>query len=234
MKKVILLSLVLGAWGFHFPAYATSPTQPKTGGIESQDYVWNAQSGEIAELLQIKGDVERGRIAYRICQGCHKADAHGLANGIYPQLAGQHITVLVKQMADVREGRRDNQKMFPFAGKHVVETHEVADLAAFLNSLPLPSDNDKGPGTDLPHGKALYDKDCASCHGVQGEGSAEKFYPVTAGQHYRYLLRQTAAIRDGSRRNANPEMVKSVKDYSTRDMDAVADYMSRLILPKSP
>lgn len=232
MKKVILLSLSLCS--FILPAYAASPVQPKAGGIESPDYVWNAQRGEITELLQIKGDVERGRIAYRVCQGCHKADAFGLTNGIYPQLAGQHITVLVKQMADVREGRRDNWKMFPFAGKHVVETQEVADLAAFINSLPLPGNNGKGPGTDLTYGKALYDKDCASCHGALGEGSAEKFYPVTAGQHYRYMLRQIEAIRDGSRRNANPEMVKSVKDYSSRDINAVSDYMSRIMPPEKP
>ncbi len=234
MKKMILLSLALGLCGFISPTYAASPVQPKTGGIENPDYVWNAQRGEIAELLQIKGDIERGRSAYRVCQGCHKADAFGLANGIYPQLAGQHISVLVKQMADVREGRRDNPKMFPFAGKHIVETQEVANLAAFISSLPLPGNNGKGSGTDLPHGKALYDKDCASCHGAQGEGDAGKFYPVTAGQHYRYLLRQIEAIRDGSRRNANPEMVKSVKDYSSRDMNAVADYMSQITPPGKP
>lgn len=234
MKKVILLPLALAIWGLLLPAYAARPTQPRALGIESPDYVWNAQRGEILELLQIQGDIEHGRIAYRVCQGCHKADASGLANGIYPRLAGQHISVLVKQMADVREGRRDNPKMFPFSGKHVVEPQEVADIAAFLNSLPLPPHNDKGPGSDLTHGKALYDKDCASCHGARGEGDAEKFYPLTAGQHYRYLLRQIEAIRNGSRRNANPEMVKSIKDYSSRDMDAVADYLSRIMPQEKP
>lgn len=234
MKKVILLPLALAICGFILPAHAARPIQPKALGIESPDYVWNAQRGEITELLQLAGDIERGRTAYRVCQGCHKADASGLASGIYPRLAGQHITVLVKQLADVREGRRDNPKMFPFSGKHVVEAQEVADIAAFLHNLPLPTTNDKGPGTDLTHGKALYDKDCASCHGVHGEGDAEKFYPVTAGQHYRYLLRQIEAIRNGSRRNANPDMVKSVKDYSSRDMDAVADYLSRIMPPEKP
>ncbi|MBZ0105823.1 MAG: c-type cytochrome [Sulfuricella denitrificans] len=209
-------------------AHAAPPKQPRAPGIESPDYVWEAQSAEEAQLLKMKGDVARGKIAYQVCQGCHKPDASGLPDGTYPQLAGQHTTVLIKQMSDVREGRRDNPKMFPFAGKHVVDTQEVADIAAYISSLPLPGNNDKGPGSDLPRGKTLYEKDCATCHGDRGEGNASKFYPVTNGQHYRYMVRQIVAIRDGARRNANPKMVRVVKNYSASDIGAVADYISRI------
>lgn len=232
MKKAFLITLSLSLGVLFSSAHAAPPTQPRAPGIESPDYVWEDQSGEEAVLLKMKGDVERGKIAYQVCQGCHKPDASGLSDGTYPQLAGQHTTVLIKQMTDVREGRRDNPKMFPFAGKHVVDTQEVADIAAFLNSLPLPGNNDIGPGNDLVRGKALYEKNCASCHGKRGEGKAEKFYPVTAGQHYRYLVRQTEDIRDGKRRNANPKMVRVVKHYSAKDISAVADYMSRIGLPE--
>jgi cytochrome c553 len=231
MKKAFLISLSLSL-AVLSSAHAAPPAQPRAPGIESPDYVWEAQSGEEAVLLKMKGDVERGKIAYQVCQGCHKPDASGRPDGTYPQLAGQHTTVLIKQMSDVREGRRDNPKMFPFAGKHVVDTQEVADIAAFLNSLPLPGNNDIGPGSDLARGKALYQKNCVSCHGKRGEGKAEKFYPVTAGQHYRYLVRQIEDIRDGNRRNANPKMVRVVKNYSAKDISAVADYISRIGLPE--
>ncbi|MBU0592945.1 MAG: c-type cytochrome [Pseudomonadota bacterium] len=227
MNKAFLISLSLSL-AVLSSAHAAPPKQPKAPGIESPDYAWDAQSAEEAQLLKMKGDVENGKIAYQGCQGCHKPDASGLSDGTYPQLAGQHTTVLIKQMSDVREGRRDNPKMFPFAGKHVVDTQEVADIAAYLNSLPLPGNNDKGPGNDLARGKALYQKDCVSCHGERGEGNAGKFYPVTNGQHYRYMVRQIVSIRDGSRRNANPKMVKVVKRYSTSDIGAVADFMSRI------
>ncbi|MBA3532504.1 MAG: cytochrome c [Ardenticatenales bacterium] len=30
-----------------------------------------------------------------------------------------------------------------------------------------------GPGVDLAQGKQLYEQNCASCHGVQGEGAVE-------------------------------------------------------------
>ena len=69
-------------------------------------------------------------------------------------------------------------------------------------------------------------------HGDYGEGSAEKFYPVLAGQHYKYMLRQITDIRDGRRRNANPDMVKVVKNYSDEELSAVVDYMSRLTWPE--
>ena len=38
-----------------------------------------------------------------------------VADGTFPQLAGQHTTVLIKQMADIRAGERDNPTMYPFA-----------------------------------------------------------------------------------------------------------------------
>lgn len=234
MKKLCLpavLALILGL-SLPISGLAAVPQQPKAPGIESKGYVWNEQSGEEAEVLKLKGDAERGRAAYRVCQGCHKPNGAGLPDGTYPQLAGQHATVLIKQMTDVRDGRRENPKMFPFVGKHIVETQEIADVAIYLQNMKIPHDNGKGPGTALARGKELYKNDCQVCHGENGEGNEKKFYPVLAGQHYKYLLRQIRNIRDGKRRNANPKMVKVVQGYSDADAEAVVDYMSRLSMPE--
>ncbi len=222
-----LLGLALGA-----TAGAAPPQQPKAPGIESPDYVWNAPIGEKVLALQRKGNAERGREAYQVCQGCHRPDGAGRPDGSYPQLAGQHATVLIKQMADIREGRRDNPKMFPFAGKHVIDVQGVADIAVYLERLPVPTNNGRGPGTDLARGRELYDKDCRTCHGPHGEGQAQKFYPRLAGQHYLFLVRELRDIRDRKRRNANPEMVKVVQKYTDADTEVVSDYMSRLVPPE--
>jgi cytochrome c553 len=104
----------------------------------------------------------------------------------------------------------------------------MADIAAYLQSLPSPPDNGVGPGSALDRGRSLYENHCVKCHQERGEGERERFFPRVANQHYNYLLRQMIQIRDGVRRNANPKMVKVVKPYSDQDLEAVADYMSRL------
>jgi len=219
---------------FSVLALAEVPKQPRTPGIESSDYVWNEPKGEKLEILKLKGDVERGKVAYEVCQGCHKPSGAGLSDGTYPQLAGQHATVLIKQMTDIRDGSRDNPKMFPFAGKHIVNIQEIADIAAYLEQLQVPRDNGKGPGIGVDKGKAIFGKECTTCHGEQGQGNAQKFYPMVASQHYLYVLRQMEQIKDGKRRNAHPKMVKVIKIHSEQELQALADYMSRLPAPPRP
>ncbi len=207
--------------------------QPRAPGIETKGYVWNKPDEEKARALKHKADPLKGKAAYKGCQGCHKPDASGRPDDDYPQLAGQHASVLIKQMVDVRAGRRDNPKMHPFVGDWVVSAEDVADIAVYLNSLPTPTNNGKGDGKNLALGKKLYEKDCVGCHGDNGEGDEGKFYPMVTGQHYRYLLRESRQIRDGVRRNAYPKMVTVIKKYSDADLEAVSDYMSRLLPAKA-
>ncbi len=82
-------------------------------------------------------------------------------------------------------------------------------------------------------GKDLYEKQCKECHGANGEGDKAKFYPVIAGQHYKYLLRQMTEIRDGHRRNANPDMVKVIKPYTDDQLVAISAYQASLKMPGS-
>ena len=202
--------------------------QPRAKGIESPDYVWNEMQGEKLQALRAKGDALRGEIAFEVCQGCHRNKALGREDGKYPRLAGQHASVLIKQMTDVRAGRRDNSRMFPFANEHVLGPQDIADIAVYLQALPSDNANGKGPGSDVVRGKGLYLRDCAKCHGEQGEGHAPGFQPRLANQHYRYLVHEGRSIRDGERRNADPKMVEAIRGYTDADLDAVLDYVSRL------
>jgi cytochrome c553 len=211
MKKFLPMLVLVSLWS------ATSSAQTPA---------WNEIKGELKTALEAKADPVRGEAAFEPCQGCHRKDASGRVSGAYPRLSGQHATVLMKQIADIRSGRRSNPKMEPFIDDHVLTPFEIADIAVYLQALPILADNGKGPGTSTAKGKQLYDKDCADCHGAKGEGSAAKFYPMVASQHYRYLLREVQLIRDGDRRNANPDMVKVIKPYSMGELEAVADYMA--------
>src|SRR5271154_1198928 len=41
---------------------------------------------------------------------------------------------------------------------------------------------------------------CASCHGAQGEGTSDVYFPRLAGKPAGYLYNQLVAFRDGRRR----------------------------------
>lgn len=219
MKRILLSMILLGFTAA--PAVSQANTQV-------------CLDVELVAALATPADRDLGMRAYRSCRGCHKADASGRTDGIYPQLAGQHASVLLKQLFDVRAGRRDSPKMHPFIEDDMVPGGSMPHIAAYLSCLPAPIENGKGSGRALAKGKTLYERDCASCHGNSGEGDAARFYPRVAGQHYAYLVRESIESRDEGRRNANAEMVRVIKPYSDQDIEAVSDYMSRLVAPGKP
>jgi cytochrome c553 len=216
MKKLIAVLAVASMWSA--AAMAQTPT-------------WFEIKDELKTALEAKGDAKRGEASFEQCVGCHRADASGRVSGAYPRLSGQHGTVLVKQIVDIRSGRRSNPKMEPFIGDHVLDAYQISDVAAYLSGLPIAAANGKGPGTLAVKGKELYDRDCADCHGAKGQGNAVKFFPMVAAQHYKYLLREVNFIRDGDRRNSNPDMVKVIKPYTSGELESVADYMASLAAP---
>ena len=210
------------------------PPPPQHAGIESKDYQWAKMEGEMKAALESKGVAKKGEEGYEICGACHLPSGAGRPDGTFPQLAGQHTTVLIKQMADIRAGTRDNPTMYPFA-KELTDPQELAHVAAYIESLCIPIEHGRYEGADaakqVAAGKDLYEKQCVECHGKNGQGDKAKFYPVIAGQHYKYLIRQMTEIRDGKRRNANPEMVKIIKPYTNEQLVAISAYQSSMSMP---
>ncbi len=201
--------------------------------ISTSALAWNEGGGEQDIAMTLKPDRENGIEVYEVCSACHMLEGWGMKNGTFPQLAGQHKNVLIKQLADIRAQNRDNPTMYPFALPEAIgDEQAIADVTDYIAKLPMNPDNGKGAGDNLEHGKKLYEINCVSCHGEHGEGSQEKFYPKIQGQHYAYMLRQFEWIRDGKRRNANPDMVKQIAGFSNEDMAAVIDYVSRIPVAK--
>jgi len=196
-------------------------------------YSWNEEGGEKDEALHLVGDPENGRDVYEVCSACHMPEGWGLPDGTFPQLAGQHHNVIIKQLADIRALNRNNPTMYPFAlPDQIGGPQALADVVAYMAKLPMTPANGVGSGDDLEHGKKLYEDNCVRCHGPNGEGDNEKFYPRVHGQHYNYIVRQFKEIKGGQRKNANPDMVEQVKNFSERDVLAVSDYTSRIKPPK--
>lgn len=201
----------------------TAPTQEEL----------NAKAREsIEEALSLTPDPVRGLEVYRECAACHNPEGWGLVHGGMPQIAGQHHSVVIKQLADIRIGNRDNAMMAPYAAvERIGGPQAIADVAGYIEGLEINVALQKGPGTNLELGERLYADTCASCHGPTGEGNAEIFAPRIQAQNYHYLQRQFQSIRDGTRRNANPEMVAQIQKLEEREIEAVLDYVSRLEPP---
>ena len=188
---------------------------------------------EFAAALAHVGNPFVGKQTYELCINCHGATGAGLPSGTYPQLAGQHAQVLIKQMADIRKGVRAVPVMYPYAVQ-LKYAQDLADVAAYLEGLCIPVNHGRYEGVDAVQknavGKALYTQRCAQCHGANGEGDKLKFYPVIAGQHYKYLLRQMTEIRDEKRRISSPEMVKVIKTLSDDQLTAISAYQASLTM----
>ena len=206
-------------------------------GLSLSSQAWMEEGGERSQALELKPDLKNGLEVYEVCSACHLPEGWGLEDGTFPQLAGQHREVLVKQLADIREGNRDNPTMYPFAlPESIGDAQALADVVAYVQKLPMNPENGKGlweEGTpEFEKGAKLYKDNCVQCHGEAGEGIAAKFYPRIQGQHYKYMLRQFEWIRDGKRRNANPDMVKQINEFSDDDMKHVINWVSRAPVPK--
>jgi cytochrome c553 len=173
------------------------------------------------------GNVADGKTTYVVCAVCHLEDGAGRPDGIFPQLAGQHASVTYRQIADTRDGRRSNPIMCPFTST-LTDPQVLADLAVYIESLPRPLDNGKGPGIDYEMGEELYNRDCAECHGDRGQGKGEELVPMIASQHFAYVARQLGDIARRHRKNADNKMVQAIEIYSMREREAVADFVSRL------
>jgi cytochrome c553 len=198
---------------------------------------WHAGGGEMVEAMALTPVPENGKEIYELCAECHMAEGWGLRDGTFPQLAGQHRKVLIKQLADIRDGNRDNPTMFPFAlPESIGGAQSIADVVAYIQRLPMNPDNGKGEwqeaSSEYAQGKRLYGENCVPCHKENGEGSDDEFYPRIQGQHYSYILRQLIWIRDGKRRNANPDMLKQLKGFTEKDLQLMSNYVSRIPVDK--
>jgi len=130
-RLLLVLFLVLGA-----------------GSIYASAAKWGTSVGEALEALKLEGDVEEGEDIYGVCAACHLPSGWGDEAGTFPQLAGQHATVLIKQIADIRAKNRDNPTMYPFAIQ-IEGAQDLADVSAFTQTLKMNPSPPRGPaGTE--------------------------------------------------------------------------------------
>lgn len=208
-------------------------TAGATGPVMAGESGDSETKSEYELALSLTPNIERGRQLYLNCVSCHGPEGWGNANGTYPQIAGQLAGVIIKQLQDIRRGNRSNPIMQAFTSERVLGgAQDIADVAGYVASMPMTSNNGKGKVQLLEQGKVLYEENCAQCHGDEAEGDSKDLVPLLQAQHYRYQKRQFDHIRKGLRRNADEKMTKQIKGFDYEEEAAVLSYAASLLPPK--
>jgi len=210
---------------------ATRATAPAV--VVPSDIAWTP-----ATLATIaSGDVGRGEFVALNCTVCHGAHGRSTSPDV-PTLAGMDAPALYKQLADYRSGKRDWGVMNGIA--LALSAQGLADVAAYYAAQPgLPFLTGRGnpfAGGSLhspdPAVRLVFAGDpsrgiapCGSCHGPDGYKLGA---PALASQDSAYLVRETAAFAQGSRRNDINEQMRTVAaGLTAAEREALAQFYAR-------
>lgn len=188
----------------------------------------NAQE-ELREVFRQTPSAAHGAQLFTVCVACHQRDGNGQPQGDVPAIAQQHQRVIAKQLIDYRHAERWDPQMEQVASSHgLAAARDIADVAAYVSTLARESKEGRGDGHNAAHGGQVYQRDCAGCHGAEGEGNGVTLVPRLAGQHYRYLLRQLHDTVEERRPNMPPPHAQLFASFTVDEFTGVADYLSRL------
>jgi cytochrome c553 len=111
--------------------------------------------------------------------------------------------------------------------EHLSRLSVVIGLTLFLVTSASAQATDQLPDTMEARLRA-----CAGCHGEQGQGTDNDYFPRLAGKPAGYLMNQLVAFRDGRRRYSPMNyLLEYLPDSYLRQ---IADYVSALRPPPSP
>lgn len=187
----------------------------------------------LAQAAGVVGDAAAGQTKAAVCGACHGPDGNSMAPN-FPKLAGQGNRYLLKQLNDIKSGKRVVLEMTGLLTN--LQDQDLADIAAYFSSQ-------KGSvGAADPKlvaaGEALFrggklDQGmpaCTGCHSPNGVGNPAAGFPHLGGQHAAYVTKQLTAFREGDRTNDGDTMVmRSIASkLSNKDIAALSAYIQGL------
>jgi cytochrome c553 len=192
-------------------------------GAESRDSDFKA-------AIASKPNFDNGEALFEQCVSCHGRDGGGSVTGSIPRIAGQHYSVLVRQIIDFRYGKRWDVRMEGVMAKHSVlaSNQDIADVAAYVSNLERDGNRGVGDGYYVERGAAVYARGCASCHGAAAEGDDARGIPRLSGQHAGYLARQIYDAVDARRLPLAETHRKRLVHLDFEEVLGLTDYLSRI------
>ncbi|GGE53452.1 cytochrome c4 [Halopseudomonas oceani] len=181
----------------------------------------------------VEGNAEAGQAKAAVCGACHGADGNSPAPN-FPKLAGQGERYLLKQITDIKEGRRTVIEMTGILDG--MSEQDMADVAAYFASqtasLGAADPALAARGEEIFRGGNLETglPACTGCHSPTGQGNPPAGYPHLAGQHATYTAKQLTDFREGNRTNDGDSMIMRTvaSRLSNKDIEAVASYIQGL------
>lgn len=181
----------------------------------------------------VVGDPAAGQAKTAVCGACHGPDGNSLAPN-FPKLAGQGQRYLLKQLHEIKDGKRVVLEMTGLLTN--LNDQDLADIAAYYGAQK----GTVGAADEklVARGEALFrggklDQGmpaCTGCHLPNGVGNAQAGFPHLGGQHADYIKKQLTAFREGDRTNDGDTMVmRSIAaKLSNKDIEALSQYIQGL------
>lgn len=184
-------------------------------------------------MAQAQGDPEAGEALAQTCVACHgQAGAAPIAPN-YPKIAALGEEYLLKQLEDIKEGRRVVPEMAGILDP--MSEQDLADLAAYFDAQEM--DYEQADPDLVEQGRSLYRGGnmasnvaaCTACHGPSGDGVEAAAFPRVGGQTAAYIAKQLTDWQQGERTNDPNAMMQDIASKLTdAEIEAVSSYMSGL------
>lgn len=152
------------------------------------------------------------------CASCHGANGMS-SEPLWPNIAGQKYTYLVKQMRAFRDGTRRDPLMS--APSQKLSDEDIHALSEYYASLTPEAVTVVKKLNEAGKNVRAY---CVSCHGMGGQ-TVNSEWPNLSGQHKDYLYRQLLLYRSGARQN--PIMNVIAREFNEQQLRDVAEFYSQ-------
>ncbi|MDH0336022.1 cytochrome c4 [Pseudomonas otitidis] len=187
----------------------------------------------ITGLAHAAGDAKAGQAKTAVCGACHGPDGNSLAPN-FPKLAGQGERYLLKQLHDIKDGKRQVLEMTGLLTN--LSDQDLQDIAAYYSSqsgsVGAADPKLVARGEALFRGGKLEEgmPACTGCHAPDGAGNAAAGFPHLGGQHAQYVAKQLTDFREGNRTNDGDNMIMRAiaAKLSNKDIEAVSSYIQGL------
>ena len=194
---------------------------------------------------------DKGRDINGVCAACHGEFGQGGKRGEYPRIAGQRAAYLKDQLKSFRARKRINIPMYPYTQERELPDEDIEAVSDYLAAIQLPTkwpefkDSDdaltrleamekvmivpRAEG-DIENGKAIYQKNCASCHARDGRGRGK--FPMLIGQYTNYLKKQADSYLKSERPHDEDGPKGILNTLKEKDIQDILAYLTSIQNPE--